>query len=81
MKVEKHCNRLDANLVKFEETNTSGNIHIVSLPGLTPSSKSLVAKLSASKDPLNQDVLEKRELAAKSNCDGVNYHVFMYTFY
>ncbi|CEI92840.1 hypothetical protein RMCBS344292_07089 [Rhizopus microsporus] len=63
--VEKHCNRLDANLVKFEETNTSGNIHIVSLPGLTPSSKSLVAKLSASKDPLNQDVLEKRELAAK----------------
>ncbi|KAI9263067.1 hypothetical protein BY458DRAFT_514760 [Sporodiniella umbellata] len=62
--VEKHCNRLDADLVKFEETNTTGNIQIVSLPGLTPSCKSLIARLSSSKD-VDQESLEKRELVSK----------------
>ncbi|KAG1051786.1 hypothetical protein G6F46_004426 [Rhizopus delemar] len=62
--VERHCNRLDADLVKFEETNTTGNIHIVSLPGLTPSSKSLVSRLSSSKDAFDQEI-EKRDLVAK----------------
>lgn len=67
--VERHCNRLDADLVKFEETNTTGNIHIVSLPGLTPSSKSLVSRLSSSKDAFDQEI-EKRDLVAKSKWRG-----------
>ncbi|KAI8098361.1 uncharacterized protein B0P05DRAFT_501925 [Gilbertella persicaria] len=39
--VDRHCNRLDADLVKFEESHPIGAIRIASLPGLTPSSRSL----------------------------------------
>ncbi|KAI8367983.1 hypothetical protein EDC96DRAFT_505961 [Choanephora cucurbitarum] len=39
--VDRHCNRLDADLVKFEENHPIGSIRIASLPGLIPSSRSL----------------------------------------
>ncbi|CEG84197.1 Putative Pho23 protein [Rhizopus microsporus] len=39
--VERHCNRLDSNLVKFEEEQTLGDARITTLPGLEPSSRYL----------------------------------------
>ncbi|KAI9358854.1 hypothetical protein BD770DRAFT_363907 [Pilaira anomala] len=39
--VDRHCNRLDADLVKFEEDQTIGDSRITTLPGLQPSARSL----------------------------------------
>lgn len=39
--VDRHCNRLDADLVKFEEDQTVGDSRITTLPGLQPSARSL----------------------------------------
>ncbi|KAI8061042.1 hypothetical protein BC940DRAFT_310675 [Gongronella butleri] len=39
--VERHCNRLDANLVKFEEEHVGWPEPITSLPGMAPSSRFL----------------------------------------
>lgn len=39
--VDRHCNRLDADLVKFEEDQTVGESRITTLPGLQPSARSL----------------------------------------
>ncbi|KAI9473953.1 MAG: hypothetical protein EXX96DRAFT_487770 [Benjaminiella poitrasii] len=39
--VDRHCNRLDADLVKFEEDQIIGKNRITALPGLQPSARSL----------------------------------------
>lgn len=39
--MDRHCNRLDADLVKFEEEQSVGDCRITTLPGLQPSSRSL----------------------------------------
>ncbi|OBZ85940.1 Inhibitor of growth protein 4 [Choanephora cucurbitarum] len=39
--VDRHCNRLDADLVKFEEDQIVGDSRITTLPGLQPSARSL----------------------------------------
>ncbi|KAI8077755.1 uncharacterized protein BX664DRAFT_343404 [Halteromyces radiatus] len=39
--VERHCNRLDANLVKFEDEYNGWTDRITSLPGMAPSSRFL----------------------------------------
>ncbi|ORX44796.1 hypothetical protein DM01DRAFT_1340313 [Hesseltinella vesiculosa] len=39
--VQRHCNRLDADLVKFEEDHNGWPDRITSLPGMTPSSRFL----------------------------------------
>ncbi|KAI7907640.1 uncharacterized protein BX663DRAFT_491540 [Cokeromyces recurvatus] len=39
--VDRHCNRLDADLVKFEEDQIIGKNRITTLPGLQPSARSL----------------------------------------
>ncbi|SAM05948.1 hypothetical protein [Absidia glauca] len=39
--VDRHCNRLDANLVKLEEDYPVGRIRITSYPGLEPSARNL----------------------------------------
>ncbi|KAI8389278.1 hypothetical protein BD560DRAFT_320371 [Blakeslea trispora] len=39
--VDRHCNRLDADLVKFEEDQMVGDSRITTLPGLQPSARSL----------------------------------------
>lgn len=41
LQVDRHCNRLDADLVKFEEDQTVGDSRITTLPGLQPSARSL----------------------------------------
>ncbi|KAK4518897.1 Bud site selection protein 6 [Mucor velutinosus] len=64
--VDRHCNRLDADLVKFEETQPIGTLRIASLPGLTPSSRSLreYSKLS-SKEKISKKISEKSQSAKK----------------
>lgn len=44
--VDRHCNRLDANLVKLEEEHPVGKLRITSYPGLEPSSRNLRMKLN-----------------------------------
>ncbi|KAI8369238.1 uncharacterized protein BYT42DRAFT_101548 [Radiomyces spectabilis] len=39
--VDRHCNRLDADLVKLEEEQTIGDYRITAQPGLEPSARSL----------------------------------------
>ncbi|KAG1183480.1 hypothetical protein G6F36_008414 [Rhizopus arrhizus] len=39
--VDRHCNRLDADLVKFEEEQPLGDTRITMLPGLGPSARNL----------------------------------------
>ncbi|CAO3615179.1 unnamed protein product [Cunninghamella echinulata] len=39
--VDRHCNRLDADLVKLEEEHPIGNLRITTYPGLEPSSRNL----------------------------------------
>ncbi|KAI8888157.1 hypothetical protein K501DRAFT_291737 [Backusella circina FSU 941] len=60
--VDRHCNRLDANLVKFEENQALGQVRIVAQPGLAPSSKSLrnYSNLS-SKEKISKKINDKRE--------------------
>jgi hypothetical protein len=41
LKVDRHCNRLDADLVKFEEDQSVGDSRITTLPGLQPSARNL----------------------------------------
>ncbi|ORY99467.1 hypothetical protein BCR43DRAFT_472183 [Syncephalastrum racemosum] len=43
--VERHCNRLDADLVKFEEESPLGRDRITSQPGLAPSARSLLREV------------------------------------
>lgn len=64
LKVDRHCNRLDADLVKFEEIHPIGTLRIASLPGLTPSSRSLreYSKLS-SKEKISKKINEKSQSA------------------
>ncbi|CEP18184.1 hypothetical protein [Parasitella parasitica] len=64
--VDRHCNRLDADLVKYEETHPIGTLRIASLPGLTPSSQSLreYSKLS-SKEKISKKIIEKSQSAKK----------------
>ena len=64
LKVYRHCNRLDADLVKFEEIHPIGALRIASLPGLTPSSRSLreYSKLS-SKEKISKKINEKSQSA------------------
>ncbi|KAI9269438.1 hypothetical protein EDC94DRAFT_656505 [Helicostylum pulchrum] len=60
--VDRHCNRLDANLVKFEENYPIGKLRIASLPGLAPSSKTLreYSKLS-SKEKITKKINDRKE--------------------
>ncbi|ORX45477.1 hypothetical protein DM01DRAFT_1378048 [Hesseltinella vesiculosa] len=39
--VERHCNRLDADLVKLEEVHPVGAVRITCVPGLAPTSRNL----------------------------------------
>ncbi|KAI8063580.1 hypothetical protein BC940DRAFT_307070 [Gongronella butleri] len=39
--VDRHCNRLDADLVKLEEVHPIGAVRITTIPGLEPTSRSL----------------------------------------
>ncbi|KAI9323103.1 hypothetical protein BX666DRAFT_2126664 [Dichotomocladium elegans] len=47
--VERHCNRLDADLVKFEEESPLGHERITSQPGLAPSARSLLREVAREK--------------------------------
>ncbi|CAO3638076.1 unnamed protein product [Mucor hiemalis] len=60
--VDRHCNRLNANLVKFEENHPIGKLRIASLPGLSPSSKSLreYSKLS-SREKITKKINDRKE--------------------
>lgn len=60
--MDRHCNRLDANLVKFEENHPIGKLRIASLPGLSPSSKSLreYSKLS-SREKITKKINDRKE--------------------
>jgi hypothetical protein len=62
--VNRHCNRLDADLVKFEENHPIGSLRVASLPGLTPSSRALreYSKLS-SKEKITKKINEKSQSA------------------
>ncbi|CAO3629487.1 unnamed protein product [Cunninghamella echinulata] len=70
--VERHCNRLDANLVKFEDEYNGWTNRITSLPGMTPSSQFLKENMESKNCALNQlrrqerkDKGEKREPSTK----------------
>lgn len=47
--VERHCNRLDADLVKFEEEAPLGRERITAQPGLAPSARSLLREVARDK--------------------------------
>ncbi|KAI9250250.1 hypothetical protein BDA99DRAFT_523263 [Phascolomyces articulosus] len=47
--VERHCNRLDADLVKFEEETPLGRDRITAQPGLAPSARSLLKEVARDK--------------------------------
>ncbi|KAI9348873.1 hypothetical protein BD770DRAFT_327166, partial [Pilaira anomala] len=66
--VDRHCNRLDANLVKFEENYPIGKLRIASLPGLAPSSKTLreYSKLS-SKEKITKKINDRKESQSAKN--------------
>lgn len=69
--VDRHCNRLDANLVKFEENYSIGKLRIASLPGLMPSSRSLreYSKLSQ-KEKITKKINDRKESqSAKSKSE------------
>lgn len=43
--MERHCNRLDADLVKFEDDAPLGRERITAQPGLSPSARSLLREV------------------------------------
>ncbi|KAI8330718.1 hypothetical protein BC941DRAFT_439992 [Chlamydoabsidia padenii] len=70
--VERHCNRLDANLIKFEDEYNGWTDRITSLPGMAPSSRFLKDNVESKERALNhfrrqerKDKGEKRDPANK----------------
>ncbi|KAI9471862.1 MAG: hypothetical protein EXX96DRAFT_339115 [Benjaminiella poitrasii] len=75
--VNRHCNRLDADLVKFEEVQPIGSQRIVTLPGLAPSSRSLreysklsikeknIKKVNDKRGETQHSTTKKRRVTAK----------------
>ncbi|CEP08329.1 hypothetical protein [Parasitella parasitica] len=79
--VDRHCNRLDADLVKFEEDQTVGDSRITTLPGLQPSARSLkegadvreraTKRLERErKDPKGEKKIVKKRKTAKESTVG-----------
>ncbi|KAI8146247.1 hypothetical protein BJV82DRAFT_410186 [Fennellomyces sp. T-0311] len=59
--VERHCNRLDADLVKFEEETPLGRDRITAQPGLSPSARSLLREVVRDKASRGYDRDRKDE--------------------
>ncbi|KAI8337062.1 hypothetical protein BC941DRAFT_426597 [Chlamydoabsidia padenii] len=60
--VDRHCNRLDANLVKLEEEHPVGNVRITSYPGLEPSSRNLREGIKFNEKSLKRLERDRKEL-------------------
>ncbi|KAI8093049.1 uncharacterized protein BX664DRAFT_99634 [Halteromyces radiatus] len=60
--VDRHCNRLDANLVKLEEDHPVGNLRITSYPGLEPSSRNLRESMEFREKSLKRLERERKEM-------------------
>ncbi|ORZ09292.1 hypothetical protein BCR42DRAFT_424125 [Absidia repens] len=60
--VDRHCNRLDADLVKLEEDHPVGTIRITSYPGLGPSSRNLREGMEFREKSTKRMERERKEL-------------------
>jgi inhibitor of growth protein 5/inhibitor of growth protein 4 len=59
--VERHCNRLDANLIKFEDEYNGWTDRITSLPGMAPSSRFLKDNVESKERALNHFRRQERK--------------------
>lgn len=72
--MERHCNRLDADLVKFEEEGTLGRERITAQPGLAPSARSLLREVIRKKA---SRAYEKDRRDAKGDKRGMSKEAFI----
>lgn len=77
-KVDRHCNRLDADLVKLEEEHPIGNLRITTYPGLEPSSRNLREGIELREKSSKRLERERKELKVEKKGKCIYIKIYKY---